>query len=99
MFCDSFLSVSLWIRLCVSLGEFIFPVSLFIARRTSSELVMSEEQGLALTAWGTMVALGAEVTCTFEGKGISWLSLRPLCHDAPLMVGAHSVSGGFSPWM
>lgn len=24
-------------------------------------LVMSEEQGLALTAWGTLVALGAEV--------------------------------------
>lgn len=31
-------SVSLWIRLYVSLGEFIFPVSLFIASRTSSEL-------------------------------------------------------------
>lgn len=57
-FVISFLSVSLWIRLCVSLGEFIFPVSLFIARRTSSELVMSEEQGLALTAWGTVAALG-----------------------------------------
>lgn len=24
------------------------------------------------------------------------LSPRPLCHDAPLLVGAHSVSGGFS---
>lgn len=32
-------------------------------------LVMSEEQDLALTVWGTVVALGAEVTCTFEGKG------------------------------
>lgn len=31
-------SVSLWIRLYVSLGEFIFPVSLFIASRTCSEL-------------------------------------------------------------
>lgn len=60
---------------------------------------MSEEQGLALMAWGTLVAFGAEVTCTFEVKGISCLSLRPLCHDAPLMVGAHSVSEGFSPWM
>lgn len=26
-------------------------------------LVMSEEQSLVLTAWGTLVALGAEVTC------------------------------------
>lgn len=62
-------------------------------------LVMSEEQDLALTVWGTVVALGAEVTCTFEGKSISCLSLSPLCHDAPLVVGAHSISGGFSPWM
>lgn len=31
-------SVSPWIRLCVSLGEFIFPVSLLIASRTYSEL-------------------------------------------------------------
>lgn len=62
-------------------------------------LVMSEEWGLALTAWGTLVALGAEVTCTLEVKGISCLSLRPLCHGAPLLLGAHSLSGGFSPWM
>lgn len=42
---------------------------------------MSEEQDLALTVWGTVVALGAEVTCTFEGKG-------RLCPRLPL-VGAH----------
>lgn len=62
-------------------------------------LVMSEKLGLALMVWGTVMTVGAEVTCTFEGKGISCLSLRHLCHDAPLMVGVLSVSGGFSPWM
>lgn len=46
-------------------------------------LVMSEEQDLALSVWGTMVALGAEVTCTFEGKG-------RLCPRLPLV---HPCSG------
>lgn len=44
---------------------------------------MSEEQDLALSVWGTMVALGAEVTCTFEGKG-------RLCPRLPLV---HPCSG------
>lgn len=41
-------------------------------------LVMSEEQGLALTAGGSGLALGAEVICTFEGKG-------GLCPRLPLV--------------
>lgn len=38
MFCGSFLCFTVDQVICEFIGEFIFPVSLFIASRTSSEL-------------------------------------------------------------
>lgn len=51
-------SISLWIRLCVSLGEFIFPVSLFIASRTSSELSDERRVGSGPVSVGHHGGLG-----------------------------------------
>ena len=53
--------------------------------------MVGEEQGLALKARGTVVALGAEMPCIFEGKGR--LSPRLLLMAACPLVRVQGVAG------